>query len=162
MSGELIQLETLGGLLLLDLSYNNFTGNIPRMFISPAANLSYNSLKGSIPDNYDQVQKCYTLIGNKDLCGDYIGLPPCLPIPASNKSIITDVKFFVPIPISLGFLVLLGFLLSRRSVKKTQFESQQTKNGNLFSVWNYDGYIAYEDIIEATENFDKKILYWNW
>ncbi|XP_059451361.1 MDIS1-interacting receptor like kinase 2-like [Corylus avellana] len=156
ISGELIQLEALGGLMLLDLSYNNFTGNIPRMLISLSVNLSYNSLKGPIPDNYDQVQKCYTLIGNKDLCGDYIGLPPCLPIPASNKSIITTVKFFVPIPISLGFLVLLGFLLSRRNVKKTQFEPRQTKNGNLFSIWNYDGHIAYEDMIKATEDFDLK------
>ncbi|XP_026398360.1 probable leucine-rich repeat receptor-like protein kinase At1g35710 isoform X2 [Papaver somniferum] len=27
---------------------------------------------------------------------------------------------------------------------------------NLFSVWNYDGKIVFEDIIEATENFDTK------
>jgi len=26
----------------------------------------------------------------------------------------------------------------------------------LFSIWNYDGHIAYEDIIEATEDFDIK------
>ncbi|XP_059451363.1 MDIS1-interacting receptor like kinase 2-like [Corylus avellana] len=39
-------------------------------------------------------------------------------------------------------------------VKKTQFESKETKNGNLFSIWNYDGHIAYEDIILATEDFD--------
>ena len=29
-----------------------------------------------------------------------------------------------------------------------------TKNGDLFSIWNYDGKIAYEDIIEATKDFD--------
>ncbi|WKA04549.1 hypothetical protein VitviT2T_022578 [Vitis vinifera] len=31
-----------------------------------------------------------------------------------------------------------------------------TKNGDLFSIWGYDGRIAYEDIIEATEDFDIK------
>ncbi|XP_062150632.1 MDIS1-interacting receptor like kinase 2-like [Alnus glutinosa] len=42
-------------------------------------------------------------------------------------------------------------------VKKTQFESRkETKHGNLFSIWNYDGHIAYEDIVEATEDFDIK------
>ncbi|KAF8042016.1 hypothetical protein BT93_A0577 [Corymbia citriodora subsp. variegata] len=30
------------------------------------------------------------------------------------------------------------------------------KNGNFLSIWNYDGRIAYEDIINATEDFDLK------
>ncbi|KAK7856492.1 mdis1-interacting receptor like kinase 2, partial [Quercus suber] len=37
---------------------------------------------------------------------------------------------------------------------KTHAELKGTKNGNLFSIWNYDGNIAFEDIIEATEDFD--------
>ena len=28
------------------------------------------------------------------------------------------------------------------------------KNGDLFSIWDYDGRIAFEDIISATEDFD--------
>ena len=28
------------------------------------------------------------------------------------------------------------------------------KNGGLFSIWDYDGSIAFEDIILATEDFD--------
>ena len=39
-------------------------------------------------------------------------------------------------------------------VKKTKFDSRETTNRDLFSIWNYDGKIAYEDIIEATEDFD--------
>ncbi|EOX96398.1 Leucine-rich repeat receptor-like protein kinase family protein, putative [Theobroma cacao] len=31
---------------------------------------------------------------------------------------------------------------------------QATTNGDLFSIWNYDGKIAYEDIIAATNDFD--------
>ena len=33
-------------------------------------------------------------------------------------------------------------------------EATSSNNGDLFSIWNYDGTIAYEDIIAATENFD--------
>lgn len=43
---------------------------------------------------------------------------------------------------------------SHRKVKKTQVEATSNKNGDLFSVWNYDGLIAYQDIITATEDFD--------
>ena len=28
------------------------------------------------------------------------------------------------------------------------------KHVDLFSIWNYDGKMAYEDIVEATEDFD--------
>jgi serine/threonine protein kinase len=31
-----------------------------------------------------------------------------------------------------------------------------TKNGDLFCLWNYDGKIAYDDIIKATEDFDMR------
>ncbi|MED6173944.1 hypothetical protein PIB30_064458 [Stylosanthes scabra] len=34
------------------------------------------------------------------------------------------------------------------------FERNSAKDGNLFSVWNFDGKIAFQDIIEATQNFD--------
>lgn len=34
--------------------------------------------------------------------------------------------------------------------------NQEPCNHNITSIWNYDGVIIYEDIIEATENFDNK------
>ncbi|XP_052724029.1 MDIS1-interacting receptor like kinase 2 [Vigna angularis] len=33
---------------------------------------------------------------------------------------------------------------------------QRRKNGDMLSIWNYDGKIAFEDIIKATEDFDIK------
>jgi len=140
-------------LSLLDLSYNKLTGLIPSPF--PAVrqlNLSYNSLKGQIPNGYVLYHTSETLIGNNDLYGDTMDLPH-LP---RNRSIVTKIKLFVPIIIFLEFLVLGGLLFWKCKVKKTQFESRETKNGNLFSIWNYDGHIAYEDIIEATEDFNIK------
>jgi len=133
ISGEApVELGFIGNLQSLDISSNNLTGNIPNSYIHiQTVNLSYNSLTSPIP------------------------IPPCLP--TLNKSIVTKAKICVPIAISLGFLVLGGFLLCQRMVKKTQFESRkETKHGNLLSIWNYDGHIAYEDIVEATEDFDIK------
>ncbi|KAG2380525.1 MDIS1-interacting receptor like kinase [Vigna angularis] len=41
-------------------------------------------------------------------------------------------------------------------LSKNHLHGISTKNGDLFSIWNYDGKIAFEDIIEATEDFDLK------
>ncbi|KAI4353748.1 hypothetical protein L6164_002677 [Bauhinia variegata] len=38
--------------------------------------------------------------------------------------------------------------------KKAKIDKIVAKNGNLFCIWNYDGKIAFEDIIEAKEDFD--------
>ena len=57
----------------------------------------------------------------------------------------------------MGFfaLLLLGYFFhSRFRVRKIQSESVKTKDGDMFSIWNYDGNIAYEDIIKVTEDFD--------
>ncbi|XP_043697892.1 MDIS1-interacting receptor like kinase 2-like [Telopea speciosissima] len=35
-------------------------------------------------------------------------------------------------------------------------DTRASKNGDIFSIWNYDGTIAYDDILEATEEFDLK------
>ena len=66
------------------------------------------------------------------------------------------VKILLPITIFFALMLLGYFFQSRCRVKKTQSESRGTKNGDLFSLWNYDGKIAYEDIIKATEDFDIK------
>ena len=135
------QIRDLYSLLLIDLSYNNLTGNIPPYLVNIKFNLSYNSLKGCILDNF-QNYSFYTFIGNKDLCGNIKGAPPCLP----SSQTMCQIKIFVPLTIFI-VIVLLGYLFhSRNQVLKTQFESRVTKNGNLFSIWTYDGKIAYEDI----------------
>ncbi|XP_042941700.1 MDIS1-interacting receptor like kinase 2-like isoform X1 [Carya illinoinensis] len=138
----------------LDLSYNNFTGNIPSSLIDiHTLDLSHNYLKGQIPDGFDKHHKSHTLIGNRDLCGQFKIFPPC---PKSKKSIATKIEIFAPITTFLIFLVIGGILLSCCVFKENQLELRESKNGNIFSIWNYDGHIAYEEIIEATEDFDIK------
>jgi Leucine-rich repeat (LRR) protein/tRNA A-37 threonylcarbamoyl transferase component Bud32 len=137
----------------IDLSYNYLTGNIPLSLIYISdLNLSYNSLEGQIPDYFKKFGLA-TFIGNKNLCSDIKGFSPC---PPSSQSMHL-VKILLPIVTIFIALLLLGYFFhSRCRVKKTQSKSRETKNGDLFSIWNYDGKIAYEDIIEATEDFDIK------
>ncbi|KAG7964606.1 hypothetical protein I3843_09G178800 [Carya illinoinensis] len=137
----------------LDLSYNDLTGHIPPSLIYiKEINLSHNSLKGQIPNGFDKHHKSHTLIGNRDLCGQFKNIfPPC---PKSKKSIITKIEIFALITTFLGFLVIGDILMSRCVFKENQHELRESKDGNILSIWNYDGHIAYEDIIEATEDFD--------
>ncbi|KAM4090305.1 hypothetical protein ACJW30_09G050800 [Castanea mollissima] len=158
------QISDLPLLTHLDLSCNNLTGNIPDLSASiNEVNFSHNSFHGRIPDGYLYYTPS-TFIGNKDLCGDVKGFPPCLPSSPSNnrsivhqsnsRSIVHQIKFFVPLIAFTMFLLLGYFFRSQCRVRKMSSESRETKNGDLFSIWNYDGKIAYEDIIEATEDFD--------
>ena len=60
-----------------------------------------------------------------------------------------------PSPYLLSLLLLLllvvVFLYCRRHkvTRNTQHESKPPRNGDLFSIWNYNGNVAYEDIINA-------------
>ncbi|XP_041023911.1 LOW QUALITY PROTEIN: probable leucine-rich repeat receptor-like protein kinase At1g35710 [Juglans microcarpa x Juglans regia] len=140
ISGEIPSaLGTIAPLLTLDLSYNNLTGNIPFSLTGIyRLGLSHNSLEGQIPDGYALYHTSHTL--------------------NDKKSIITEIETFVPISLFLGFLFIGGggILLSCCVFKKNQIESRGSKNGNIFSIWNYDGHITYEDIIEAIEDFHIK------
>ncbi|XP_042942372.1 MDIS1-interacting receptor like kinase 2-like isoform X2 [Carya illinoinensis] len=152
-SGEIpVLLGYAGFLSVLNLSNNKLTGNISLALINiKVVDLSYNSLKGKIPDSYDQYHPLDTLIGNNYLCGNFKGFPSCHP-----STFVSKIKFIVPIAILLGFLALGGFILSRCMVKKSQSKFTETRDGNLFSIWNHDGHIAYETIIKVTEEFDIK------
>ncbi|RYR04791.1 hypothetical protein Ahy_B06g084566 [Arachis hypogaea] len=46
-----------------------------------------------------------------------------------------------------------NFSVQDQNTKKSR---HLEKNSNLFFIWNYDGKIAFEDIIEATQDFDIK------
>ncbi|XP_030484172.2 MDIS1-interacting receptor like kinase 2-like [Cannabis sativa] len=61
--------------------------------------------------------------------------------------IIISIIFFLT-----GFVVLWKRRLKRRNVQPGAKSS--TRNGDIFSIWNFDGKIAFEDIIKATEEFD--------
>ncbi|XWS40862.1 hypothetical protein CRYUN_Cryun17cG0032600 [Craigia yunnanensis] len=135
---EIGSLEAISG---LDLSKNKLSGSIPPQIRSClnlfSLDLSNNNLEGNISR---QIGKLFKL--------SYLNL-------SYNKlSVKTPVFFATDLQIvdtSNGFGCL---LLWRFKAKNNQSGSQTTKNGDLCSIWNYDGKIAYEDIIAATEDFD--------
>ena len=113
--------------------------------------LSENQISGSIPVELIANYSSDPFIGNKNLCGDIKGFPPCLP----SSQIMRLIKKVVPLIVFFA-LLLVYFFHSRRWVWKTQSMSRGAKNWDLFSIWNYDGKIAYDDIIKATKDFDIK------
>ncbi|KAM7461198.1 hypothetical protein LguiA_029319 [Lonicera macranthoides] len=62
----------------------------------------------------------------------------------------------LPITVSLAMWMILGAhkFFSMRKAVKNKSVSVTMKHGNMCSIWNYDGTIAYEDIIRSTNDFD--------
>ncbi|KAI5596528.1 hypothetical protein BDE02_02G007400 [Populus trichocarpa] len=164
-------------LTYLDLSYNNLSGQIPSQLHNLPSlsyvNFRYNNLSGFVPlqlpqpfdvsftcdslhgqrTNSPEIFQATVFEGNKDLHPDFSRCSSIYSPPSKDNRIIHSIKIFLPITtISLCLLCLGCCYLSR--CKATQPEPTSLKNGDLFSIWNYDGRIAYEDIIAATENFD--------
>ena len=122
-------------------------------------NISYNYLSGSIPSCVDP----FSIIGNKDLCTNFpyknirFQFQPCSP---PKKSYDAKHHGFIAISILIIIIIALSFLicfkLRHSSVKNKHANTTTTKNVDMFCIWNYDGKIAYDDIIKATEDFDMR------
>ncbi|KAB2011434.1 hypothetical protein ES319_D09G020300v1 [Gossypium barbadense] len=152
----------------LSLDSNLLKGSIPKdigkLFDLSYLNLSFNQLSGPIPILYatdlyivDAGNGCNKISpdpfeGNSDLS------PYMCPTPVTKKAnssrIPYYIKIFLPIAILFTFSILGCLLFSRFKLKNNHVSVQPTKNGDLCSLWNYDGKIAYEDIVAATEDFD--------
>ncbi|KAI5596535.1 hypothetical protein BDE02_02G008100 [Populus trichocarpa] len=149
-----LEIRNLTNLEELYLSSNNINGSVPTILGSltnlKKLDLSRNQINGSIASS---LKNSTVFEGNKDLHPDFSRCSSIYSPPSKDNRIIHSIKIFLPITtISLCLLCLGCCYLSR--CKATQPEPTSLKNGDLFSIWNYDGRIAYEDIIAATENFD--------
>ncbi|XP_015879646.2 MDIS1-interacting receptor like kinase 2 [Ziziphus jujuba] len=150
-----IEICSLSTLTRLDLSYNSIVGQIPFQLFNLTnltnLNLAFNNLNGNIPSSILQQSKMISSIyldGNNDLSIiDKVG-------PNSRK--IRIIAFTVSIILVFSILVLIIVTVVRKCgcKYKTCQSLTPSKNGDIFSIWNYDGNIAYEDIIQATEDFD--------
>ncbi|KAL2958875.1 hypothetical protein AAZX31_18G234000 [Glycine max] len=150
-------------LTTLDLSYNNLTGTVPLSMQNVSnVDLSFNNLKGPYPAGLSEFQ----LLGNKGVCSDglyYIDKYQFKRCPAqdNNKVRHRHNQLVIVLPI-LFFLIMLFllFVCLRHTLVATKNKhantTAATKNGDLFCIWNYDGNIAYEDIIRATQDFDMR------
>ena len=167
------EIGNLKKLSTLDMSDNLISGQIPFQLGNLKEveyfNLSYNNLYGTVPhsisDNYmlalidlshnsfeDQSRAPrQPLDYNKGSCGEIKGLSRC-----KKRNQIMLIIIIVSLSATLLLLAaILGFLFYKQRISKNQLvETKKVKNGDLFSIWDYDGVIAYQDIIQATEDFD--------
>ena len=118
--------------------------------------LSNNSLEGPLSDSLFNKFSFDAFSGNNDICSNTTGRFPHCSKSIQSKGFVFPTRIIVPILVFLaffftGFMVVLKVCLQSR---KVQPDGRATKNGDIFSIWNFDGKIAFEDIIKATEDFD--------
>ncbi|KAJ7969159.1 putative Receptor protein kinase [Quillaja saponaria] len=159
--GQMQRLET------LNLSHNNLSGSLPSTFDGllslTSVDISYNHLEGSLPNIVAfHNATIEALRNNNGLCGNISDLVACPKIishhPQSRRR--KNVTLIVLFPI-LGTLIAMFLLFGisymlYRSARKTENHHLEEPIQNLFAVWSYDGKIVYENIVEATEEFDSK------
>ncbi|KAH7845783.1 hypothetical protein Vadar_005965 [Vaccinium darrowii] len=156
----------LEGLEVLDLSNNRFTGKIPNSFGLMRSLrrlvLSNNLLSGLIPSFSHEVS--VETNGNTGL------REPTNTIPTQNTGKSLPVGCIVAVAIAVAIFIGPIFVLSifrwlnknndehrsNTDDPKTPSVATTMNHGNICSIWNYDGKIAYEDIIKATNDFDIK------
>ncbi|GJY76062.1 MDIS1-interacting receptor like kinase 2-like protein [Tanacetum coccineum] len=73
-----------------------------------------------------------------------------------RKKPVPILTVFLPIIVGLCFLVVVYFFFSRKKATIKIIQPEITKHGDVCTIMNYDGRIAYEDFIKATEGFDRK------
>ncbi|XP_058736276.1 probable leucine-rich repeat receptor-like protein kinase At1g35710 [Vicia villosa] len=136
----------------LYLNNNNLTGLIPQSLCNVGyVDISYNCIN-------DLILSCTNIYTrNKDECIDisFRQFQPWSPHKRNNKerhSVVIGVSIFIILILALSLLVCLK--LRHSSIKNNHGITMKTKNGDLFCILNYDGKIAYDDIIKATEDFD--------
>ncbi|XP_022928722.1 MDIS1-interacting receptor like kinase 2-like isoform X2 [Cucurbita moschata] len=138
----------------IDFSYNNFMGKISDSFLFfRNINLSYNKLEGKVSDQILHRFDVSVVLGNQKLCGS---IPPLHPCDSKNHGNFKMLMILLPSILLLVLCFSCFALVHSRSKKRVTHETKSNKHGNVFCIWDYDGKIAYDDIIEATEDFDIK------
>ncbi|RWR97580.1 MDIS1-interacting receptor like kinase 2-like protein [Cinnamomum micranthum f. kanehirae] len=151
----------------LNLSHNMLLGHIPSSFEEISSltsiDISNNNLEGPIPRNKAFQQAPFEALShNKGLCGNASGLQTCNStfIDKGQLKKVSKVVIINTLYISGLFFILLAciviFFFLKRRARHTAIELQEMSKGDAFSIWNFDGRIVYNDIIQATENFDSK------
>ncbi|RWR97300.1 MDIS1-interacting receptor like kinase 2-like protein [Cinnamomum micranthum f. kanehirae] len=166
LSGEIpSQLRKLSRLEKLNLSHNMLNGFIPSSFkemISLSSiDISYNHLEGPLPDNRAFLNASpKAFVNNKGLCGEVQSLQPCNSTPTRQGGRKKGQKYGVIVilcSVGVSFIIcasIVSFFIIQGRKMNVDNVAQEVHNQDLFSIWNCDGKIMYEDIIEATNNFD--------
>ena len=120
-------------------------------------------MEGPLPNNKPFLEAPIDgFINNKDLCENTRSLNACPATVSSRPNAKESRKVMILILVpSFGALFLIfsavGFLyvlLNCRRVRNNQNSPTEARNNNMFTIWSYDGKMVYENIIDATEEFD--------
>ncbi|XP_058092576.1 MDIS1-interacting receptor like kinase 2-like [Magnolia sinica] len=168
LNGEISpQLGKLHVLEKLNLSHNMLSGSIPpsfeAMFSLQSIDFSYNALEGPLPNSKNfQKAPAMAFIKNKGLCGEVQGLRPCNApsIRHGDARKGRQVVIFIVLPLLAALFLLfivvgVSSIYSQRRRNKEKVVLERSSR-NPFSIWNYDGIDAFEQIVEVTEGFDDK------
>ncbi|KAL0322587.1 UNVERIFIED_CONTAM: MDIS1-interacting receptor like kinase [Sesamum angustifolium] len=148
------QIGALSKLTILDLSFNSLVGAIPAQLGALSKltylNLPFNSLTGVIPTQICALSNMIFLdLSSNRLTG---AIPTHIGVLSKLKYLYLS-KNNLTVLFSLLFLGG-GFFLLKIKAKKSNQEPLATSEGDIFKIWNFNGKIAYEDIVKATEDFD--------
>ncbi|KAA0031484.1 putative LRR receptor-like serine/threonine-protein kinase [Cucumis melo var. makuwa] len=159
------QLANLVKLEVLNLSHNHLFGSIPSAFDQLKSlrlvDLSYNDLEGPIPESKAfEEASAESFENNKALCGNHTSLKNCPVHVKDKKAAISSLALILILSFSVlvvGLWISIGFVCAlKRSERREKVKVRDLHNGDLFSIWSYDGKLVYGDISEATEGFDDK------
>ncbi|XP_047965535.1 probable leucine-rich repeat receptor-like protein kinase At1g35710 [Salvia hispanica] len=137
----------------IDLSWNNLSGGVPQSVIYlNDINLAYNNLEGQIPLTVLHKFPRKSFIGNPKLHvpnGSMPGAPTGMEKEKHwNNSVVIYAVVIGCVFLLSSFLGVLFF------GKKSASTTPDKGHGDIFKIWNFDGNIAYQDIIAATADFD--------
>ncbi|XP_034926919.1 uncharacterized protein [Populus alba] len=154
--GQLQRLET------LNVSHNILSGRIPSTFKDmlslTTVDISSNKLKGPIPDIKAFHNASFeALRDNMGICGNASGLKPCN-LPRSSKTVkrkSNKLAILIVLPLLGSLLLVFGalFILCKRA-RKRNVEPENEQDRNIFTILGHDGKKLYENIVEATEEFN--------
>ncbi|KAK2977527.1 hypothetical protein RJ640_025708 [Escallonia rubra] len=173
LSGDVPVFQRPCSLRHLELSGNLLSGQIPGELVKLCESLDHvglskNNLTGTIAPELlhisylDVSDNKFILCPNSsiDLSGNALEFPlGCPHASKENKrnKLMHSFLIFLPITILLTFLLLGSIIIFRYKAKSNQSEeAKDTRNGDICSIWDYDGRVAYEDIIKATNDFDMR------
>jgi len=148
----------LESLTILNLSHNNLSGSIVFLNNLPQINkldLSYNNFQGEIPRNGVFANpSVVSLGGNKALCGGVAGLhmPSCRTVSHTTERQYYLVKVLIPIFGFMSLVLLVYFLLLVKKTTSRRKYISLTPFGQDFLK------VSYNDLAQATRNFSESNL----
>ncbi|KAD4178744.1 hypothetical protein E3N88_27335 [Mikania micrantha] len=154
MTGALTTILVCKDLKYLDLHSNNFVGEQ----IDPLKFTYLKFVNQSLNNNLTAIARVPSSVQDID-----IGLPSnvlngqlTFKKHMPRNKLVYHLTIYLPIILGFCFLLLLYVCYKKHNPTEKEIEPETKKHGNVCSILNYDGTIAYENFITATEDFDLK------